>query len=70
MRRLEIARSARRDIDHLLWESRKLHGPRAAERYQRLIRLAFTDLCSDPTRPASRSGEIGDLRLYALRVPL
>lgn len=69
MRRLEIARNARRDIDHLLWESRELHGPRAAERYQRLISLAFKDLRSDPARPASRSGEIGDLRLYALRVP-
>ncbi|MDI1365096.1 MAG: type II toxin-antitoxin system RelE/ParE family toxin [bacterium] len=69
MRRLDIARKARRDIDHLLWESRQLHGPRAAERYQRLISLAFTDLCSDPRRPRSKPGEIGDLRLYALRAP-
>ncbi|ALL14426.1 type II toxin-antitoxin system RelE/ParE family toxin [Caulobacter henricii] len=69
MRRLEIARKARRDIDHLLWESQKLHGPRAAERYQRLISVAFSDLRSDPACPTSRPGEIGDLRLYALRVP-
>lgn len=34
MRRLVIARKARRDIDHLLWESRQSHGPRAAERYK------------------------------------
>ncbi|ATC25878.1 type II toxin-antitoxin system RelE/ParE family toxin [Caulobacter vibrioides] len=68
MRRLEITRPARRDIDHLLWESRQRHGPQAAARYQRLIGSAFADLRSAPKRPTSASAEVGDLKLYALRI--
>ena len=68
MRRLEVARRARRDIDLILWTSHDRHGPRAADRYRRLIAEALSQLREDPARASSRSAGIGDLRLYALRV--
>ncbi len=68
MRALHVARRARRDIDLILWTSHDRHGARAAERYRRLIARALTDLREDPGRPSSRSAEVGDLRLYALRI--
>jgi toxin ParE1/3/4 len=67
MRRLDVARHARRDIDSLLWKSRSRHGVRAAERYRRLIDAAFADLRMDPARPAANPLEGTPLWLYALR---
>jgi toxin ParE1/3/4 len=67
MRQLDVARNARRDIDMLLWESRMRHGPRAADRYRRLIDTALIDLRQDPSRPTASRFEGTDLWLYALR---
>ncbi|MDO8296772.1 MAG: type II toxin-antitoxin system RelE/ParE family toxin [Caulobacter sp.] len=63
-----MARHAQRDIDRILWTSADRHGPRAADRYRRLIARSLTDLRHDPARPSSRSAAFADLRLYALRV--
>lgn len=68
MRRLDVARHARRDIETLLWESHSRHGARAANRYRRLINAALADLRQDPSRPASSPVEGTALWLYALRI--
>jgi toxin ParE1/3/4 len=68
MRRLFVAPRAQRDIDATLADSATRHGRNTANRYRRLIALAIEALHEDPDRPAARHAEIGDLRLYALRV--
>ena len=68
MRKLLVAPRAQRDIDAALTDSVARHGRNAARRYRRLIALAIEALHERPDRPAAHSAEVGDLRLYALRV--
>lgn len=68
MRKLLVAPRAQRDIDAALTESVARHGRNAARRYRQLIALAIEALHARPDRPAAHSADVGDLRLYALRV--
>ena len=69
MRRLEVSPDAEHEIDDLLAWSELKFGVRAADRYRRLIDVAFVDLLSDPDRPGvgTQPGIPADLRLYSIR---
>lgn len=69
MRALAIGRSARLDIDGILEESADRWGAVAADRYRRLLDLAFAELQADKEPPASKPSGVADLRLFALRFP-
>lgn len=69
MRRLEVSPDAEHEVDDLLAWSELKFGVRAADRYRRLIDVAFVDLLSNPDRPGvvTHPGIPADLRLYPIR---
>lgn len=66
---IEITAPAGADIVSALSESRRLFGLQAADRYELLLRTAFTDLREDPKRVGVRpiSGMATPLWMYHLR---
>jgi len=70
VRELVVSAIAETEIADILAFSAKHHGAEAARRYLILPEQGIFDVLDEPDRPTSKPAEIGDLRLYPLRLAI